>query len=107
MRYNNARNLGKPVFLASPASFDFTFMYWYLINFAGHSPFLFHALDIKSYMMGFTGGEFSLRIKDTCAAYLPTHKGTDHIPYDDAVYLGKMFCNLLKANGGKFCITPT
>lgn len=32
---------GKPVFIAYPAGFDFLFMYWYLIRFAGESPFSF------------------------------------------------------------------
>jgi len=30
---------GKPVFVAYPARFDFLFAYWYLIRFAGESPF--------------------------------------------------------------------
>src|SRR5262245_48577443 len=40
---------GKPVFVAYPAGFDFTFVYWYLVRFAGRSPFSFAALDVKSY----------------------------------------------------------
>ena len=30
---------GKPVFVGYPAGFDFLFVYWYLIRFAGESPF--------------------------------------------------------------------
>ena len=40
---------GKPVFVAYPAGFDFLFMYWYMIRFAGESPFSFSAVDIKSF----------------------------------------------------------
>ena len=40
---------GKPVFVGYPAGFDFLFVYWYLIRFAGESPFSFSALDIKTY----------------------------------------------------------
>ncbi len=36
---------GKPVFVAYPAGFDFLFVYWYLIRFAGESPFSHSALD--------------------------------------------------------------
>jgi hypothetical protein len=38
---------GKPVFVGYPAGFNFLFDYWYLIRFAGESPFSFFALDIK------------------------------------------------------------
>jgi hypothetical protein len=42
---------GSPVFVAYPAGFDFTFVYWYLIKFTGASPFSFSALDVKTYAM--------------------------------------------------------
>ena len=42
---------GKPVFVAYPAGFDFTFVHLYLIRFTGHSPFSHSALDIKTYAM--------------------------------------------------------
>src|SRR5438445_3366163 len=42
---------GTPVFVAYPAGYDFLFVYWYLIRFAGESPFSFSALDIKTYAM--------------------------------------------------------
>ena len=35
---------GKPVFVAYPAAYDFMFVYWYLIRFAGESPFSHSAL---------------------------------------------------------------
>src|SRR6185436_5544248 len=30
---------GRPVFVAYPLGYDFTFVYWYLMRFAGESPF--------------------------------------------------------------------
>jgi hypothetical protein len=30
---------GKPVFVGFPAAYDFMFVYWYLMRFAGESPF--------------------------------------------------------------------
>ena len=42
---------GRPVFVAYPAGFDFLFVYWYLIRFAGESPFSHSALDMKTYAM--------------------------------------------------------
>ena len=49
---------GMPVFVAYPAAYDFMFVYWYLIRFAGESPFSFSALDIKSYAMAVLGTEY-------------------------------------------------
>src|SRR3989344_3739787 len=46
---------GKVVFVGYPATYDFMFVYWYLIRFAGESPFYFSALDIKSYAMAVLG----------------------------------------------------
>src|ERR671910_89003 len=49
---------GRPVFVAYPAGFDFLFVYWYLIRFAGESPFSHSALDIKTYAMALLGREY-------------------------------------------------
>src|SRR5262245_34735266 len=45
----------RPVFVGYPAAYDFLFVYWYLIRFAGKSPFSHSALDIKTYAMCTTG----------------------------------------------------
>jgi len=42
---------GKPVFVAYPAGYDFLFVYWYLMRFAGESPFSHSALDIKTWFI--------------------------------------------------------
>src|ERR1044072_2723549 len=49
---------GKPVFVAYPAGFDFTFVYWYLIRFVGNSPFSHSALDIKTFAMVLMGSGY-------------------------------------------------
>ena len=46
---------GKPVFVAYPVAFDFSFMHWYLQNFATENPFGYSALDIKTYRDGVRG----------------------------------------------------
>jgi hypothetical protein len=46
---------GKPVFVGYPASYDFMFVYWYLIKFVGESPFSHSALDIKTFAMCLLG----------------------------------------------------
>lgn len=42
---------GKPVAVAAPAGFDFTFVYWYLMKFVGHSVFSFSCVDMKTLAM--------------------------------------------------------
>jgi DNA polymerase III epsilon subunit-like protein len=45
----------KPVFVGFNAGFDWSFVNWYFIHFAGKNPFGFAPLDIKSYYMGLVG----------------------------------------------------
>ncbi len=59
---------GKPVFVAYPAGFDFLFVYWYLIRFAGESPFSHSALDMKTYAMAVLGKEYRESTSATCRA---------------------------------------
>src|ERR1017187_7107861 len=54
---------GRPVFVAYPAGFDFLFVYWYLIRFAGESPFSFSALDVKTYAMALLKTEYRDTVK--------------------------------------------
>ncbi|MEM7356123.1 MAG: exonuclease [Acidobacteriota bacterium] len=86
---------GKPVFVAYPAGFDFTFIYWYLIRFAGKSPFSFAALDVKTYAMSVLGTRF----RHTTKRIMPRHWFDDlphtHVALDDAIEQGAMFCNML------------
>jgi hypothetical protein len=90
---------GRPAFVAYPAGFDFLFVYWYLIRFAGESPFSFSALDIKSYAMALLRTEF----RNTVKKMFPSRwfeKGTvhRHVALDDALEQGALFCNMLADN---------
>lgn len=87
---------GTPVFVAYPAGYDFMFMYWYMIKFAGSSPFSFSALDMKTFAMCLlkrdfrktTKGAFPKRWFDN--RFKHTHKAID-----DAMEQGLMFINML------------
>ena len=46
---------GPLVFVAYPVTFDFMFVYWYLMRFTGESPFSHSALDIKTLAMVLLG----------------------------------------------------
>lgn len=86
---------GKPVFVAYPAGFDFTFVYWYLMRFVGESPFGFSAIDMKTYAMALLKTEF----RDTTKRRMPRRWFDDlphtHVALDDAIEQGALFCNML------------
>jgi hypothetical protein len=88
---------GKPVFVGFPASFDFLFVYWYLIRFTGRSPFGFAALDIKTMAMMMLGKEYRhCSKKDLPRRWFDDLPHT-HVALDDAIEQGAMFCNMLAA----------
>jgi hypothetical protein len=89
---------GKPVFVGYPAGFDFLFVYWYLIRFAGESPFSFSALDIKTFAMATLGTSY----RETTKKRMPKQWFDDlphtHKAIDDAIEQGALFCNILADN---------
>ena len=89
---------GKPVFVAYPAGFDFLFVYWYLMRFAGESPFGHSALDIKTFAMAMLKTPYRQSTKNR----LPDRWFDDlphtHVALDDALEQGALFCNMLKEN---------
>jgi hypothetical protein len=87
---------GKPVFVAHPATYDFMFVYWYLIRFVGESPFGQAALDMKTLAMGLLGLEFHQATKGNMPDdWFDPAKHT-HIALDDAMEQGELFCNMLR-----------
>ena len=90
---------GKPVFVAFPAGFDFMFVYWYMIKFAGESPFSFSALDGKTYAMALLKRPYRQSTKRNYPkAWFPPKSNHTHIALDDAIEQGRIFCNMLRAN---------
>ena len=89
---------GKPVFVAYPAGFDFLFVYWYLIRFAGESPFSFSALDVKTFAMAVLGCDYRRATKRNMPKAWFTGRPHTHRALDDALGQGELFCNMLAAN---------
>jgi len=85
----------KPVFVGYPAGYDFTFMYYYMIAFAGESPFSFSALDIKTMAMAVLGTEFRNTTKRAFPKSWFGKSRHSHIALDDAIEQGELFCNIL------------
>jgi hypothetical protein len=91
---------GKPVFVGYPATYDFLFIYCYLIQFTGSSPFGFQGLDLKSYAMAKLGTEF----KETTKRNMPRSWFDKKYPHthkaiDDAREQGHLFFSM--RNHGK------
>jgi hypothetical protein len=91
-----------PVFVGYPAAFDWTFVYFYMIYFAGRSPFGFSALDIKSY----ASAVLKLPFRDTTKRNMPREWFPkirhNHIAVDDAKEQGLLFLNILEENSKKY-----
>ena len=87
----------KPVLVAFPAGFDFTFVYWYLIRFVKHSPFSFSALDMKTFAMFLINCEYRKVTKNRMPDrwMSATHKHT-HKAIDDAIEQGHIFMNMIR-----------
>jgi hypothetical protein len=92
---------GRPVFVAYPAGFDFTFVYWYLHRFTGGSPFSHAALDVKTFAMAVLGTKF----RDTAKRIMPRRWFTDrphtHVALDDALEQGELFIHMLAEARGR------
>ncbi len=93
---------GAPVFVGYPVTYDFMFVYWYLIRFTGKSPFSHSGLDIKTFAMSLLGTPY----RESTPRNMP-HRWFDDIPHthvalDDARGQGALFCNMLReATAGK------
>ncbi len=91
----------RPVFVAYPAGFDFMFVYWYLIRFAGESPFSHSALDMKSFTMAHLKKDFRESTKNNMPAHWFDDLPHNHVALDDAIEQGALFCNMLHENRTK------
>src|SRR5688500_19156617 len=86
---------GKPVFVGYPVAFDFLFVYWYLIRFAGESPFSHSALDIKTYAMSVLGVDYRDAVKRAMPRRWFDVLTHHQVALDDALVQGALICNML------------
>jgi hypothetical protein len=86
---------GLPVFVGYPASFDFMFVYWYLMRFVGRSPFSFSALDLKTMAMVMLRRDFRRSTKSAMPKRWFDDLPHSHVALDDAIEQGALFCNML------------
>lgn len=89
---------GKPIFVAWPASWDFMWVYWYLIRFTGRRPFSEHGIDVRSYAMGMRRQTFGRSSKNFLPKRWFSPKPHTHIALEDAREQGELFMAMLKEN---------
>ena len=89
---------GSPVFVGYPAAYDFLFIYWYLMRFAGESPFSHSALDMKTLAMALLGTEYRESTKKNMPREWFGEQPHTHVALDDAIGQGVLFCNMLAAS---------
>lgn len=85
----------KPVFVGYPATFDFLFVYWYLMRFVGRSPFSFSALDMKTMAMVLMKTDYRRVAKKKMPKRWFGSSPHTHVSLDDAIEQGELFCNML------------
>jgi hypothetical protein len=100
-RYVNwlAQFSDRPVFVGYPVTFDFMFVYWYLMRFVGSSPFSHSGWDIK------TAAAIAMRTpfrktgkRNMPKAWFGPQKHSHRAP-DDAREQGELHFNILRALG--------
>ena len=90
----------QPVMCGYPASYDWTFLYWYLIRFTGASPFGHSGcLDMKTLYA--TKARLPLRAvaKGTMPRELLSRRRHTHHALDDAIEQAELFANLMAWQG--------
>lgn len=88
---------GRPVFVGYPAAYDFLFVYWYLMRFAGESPFSHSALDIKTFAMALLKTNYRDATKRNMPKAWFDKLPHTHVALDDAIEQGALFCNMLRS----------
>ncbi|MFE7440805.1 3'-5' exoribonuclease domain-containing protein [Streptomyces chartreusis] len=90
----------QPVMCGYPASYDWTFLYWYLIRFTGASPFGHSGcLDMKTLYATKAGLPLRAVAKGTMPRELLSRRRHTHHALDDAVEQAELFANLMEWQG--------
>ncbi len=90
----------RPVFVAYPAGFDFTFIYWYFMNFLDECPFGFSAFDIKTAASLKLELPFTQAFKKNFRKEWKTPNHNNHNALYDAVQQGEIFCKMMGLRNG-------
>jgi hypothetical protein len=96
---------GRPVLVAYPLSFDWTWLYWYFVRFSrSGSPFNHSScFDIKTAVAVKGRVPVAQASRDRLDSTLRPHKAHTHHALDDAVEQAEIFANVFEweGNGGR------
>lgn len=86
----------QPVMCAYPASFDWTFLYWYLMSFGGDSPFGHSGcLDMKTLYAAKARVPLRAAVKGRMPRELLSRRPHTHHALDDAIEQAELMSNLM------------
>ncbi|MFI8192663.1 exonuclease [Streptomyces sp. NPDC085946] len=86
----------QPVMCGYPASYDWTFLYWYLIRFTGSSPFGHSGcLDMKTLYATKAGVPLRAVAKGTMPRHLLPRRPHTHHALDDAIEQAELLADLM------------
>jgi Exonuclease len=90
----------QPVMCGYPASYDWTFLYWYLIRFTGESPFGHSGcLDMKTLYATQAGLPLRAVAKRMMPSELLSRRRHTHHALDDAIEQAELLANLMTWDG--------
>jgi 3'-5' exoribonuclease-like protein len=90
----------QPVMCGYPASYDWMFLYWYLIRFVGESPFGHSGcLDMKTLYATKAGLPLRAVAKRSMPPELLSRRRHTHHALDDAIEQAELLANLMAWNG--------
>lgn len=95
---------GNPVLVAYPLGFDWTWLYWYFVQFSRTgSPFDYsRGFDIKTAVAVKTGRTLSSSGRSKLPDYIRSHRPHSHHALDDAIEQAEVFANVFDWKGDTF-----
>lgn len=98
---NSNANGAKPVLVAYPLSFDWTWLYWYFVQFCKlGSPFDYsRCFDIKTAVAVKAGIPISEAGRSRLDSSLSSHREHTHHAVDDAIEQAEIFANIFEWDG--------
>ncbi len=92
---------GRPVLVAYPLSFDWSWLYWYFINFLGRSPFRHsQCFDIKTAVAVKRRIPVAMAGRKRLPAALQAQRAHTHHAVDDAYAQAEVFANIFEYEPG-------
>ena len=88
----------KAVFVGFNACFDWQFLNWYLVTYAGANPLGFGGINIESYFMGLHGVPWGASTSSQLPPEYQPDTTPTHNALDDAKAQASIFAKMLKAH---------